>query len=274
MDIPVFKSFLFLTAILKEVKFMKSGQIFGKHKLSDGEQRVFSTDEFLIGVKREKEGWYLSHTGHEKNQLIQPDLSAGDYFQTGKSNSLLIVPALPIKPLVFKGNFIHVAPGQKFSFFLKVPLTIQVFYSKNQPANLLKEIPVSRFSDTWFGDPYSGEPAFLLGSEFFRVAEEASLSLFDALCPVNIFNNSPGVLKVERLIIRVENMTLYNKSGRIVTSLLAIEYKGKEIISSASYHFSKVHHGEKEEVIAKPRSWASKNLLKINFHFIKNILQS
>lgn len=248
--------------------------VFGKHKILAEKHRYVSTGNFSLGVKREKEGWLLWHTDALIENADQFDFSAADYFQTGKSNSLLVLPALPAKPLVFKGSMINVAPDQKLTFFLKIPLNIQVYYSKSHPGNLLREITVTRLSDTWFGDPYSGEPAYLLGSEFFLKLKDVELSQFDAICPVTIYNNSPIVLKVERLIIRVENMTLYKKEDKIVTSLLAIEYKGKEVISSASYHFSKIYHGEKEEVVSQPRSWASKTLLKINFHFIKNFLQT
>lgn len=252
---------------------MESVKVFGKHKVLTGEQRHFYAGGFSLWVGREKEGWRIYQNETSADDKGLPELSDGDYFQTGKSDTLLVLPALPAKPLVFKGNTIHVVPGQKFSFFLRIPLTVQLFYSKNLPANLMKEVPVSRLSDTWFGDTYSGEPAFVLGDEFFRKSDEVNPSLFEAICPVTIFNNSPGVLKLDRLILRVENMSLYRNAGKLITSLLTIEYKGKEIISSASYHFSKAHHGEKEEVVANPRSWASKNLLKINFHFIRNILQ-
>jgi hypothetical protein len=79
------------------------------------------------------------------------------------------------------------------------------------------------------------------------------------------------VLEVERLIIRVENLALYLNENKLITSQVAIEYKGKDIISSASFHFSKYIHGEKAETVLQPRSSVSKNLLKINFHFIKNL---
>jgi hypothetical protein len=253
---------------------MQISPIFGKHKLLPGEHRFFSTDFFSLGVKRDKEGWLLQHSDSVTNESDESDFSSGDFFQTGKSNSLLILPSLPSKPLVFKGSGLHVSPGQKLVFFLKIPLTIDVFFSKSLPANLLREIPVKRLSDTWFGEPSGGEPAFSLGSEFFLSENEVNPSSFESICPVTIYNNSPGVLKVERLIIRVENMTLYRKDDKILTSLLAIEYKGREVISSAAYHYSKIYHGEKEEVMAKPRSWASKHLLKINFHFIRNFLQT
>src|SRR5690554_2402795 len=232
---------------------METEKIFGKFKLTAGEQHLFSAAGYAFGVKREKEGWLIAKGGLNTGPALQLDYAHADFYQTGRSNTLLVLPALPAKPLVFKGPTINVVPGQKFTFYLKIPLLVQLYYSKELPANLMMELPVTRLSDTWFGDPFSGEPAYVLGDLFYIKPQQADPTPLEAVCPVTIFNNSPGVLNVERLILRVENMTLYNNAGKIVTSLLEIEYKGKEVISTASYHYSKVHHGDKEDVLAKPR---------------------
>jgi hypothetical protein len=101
--------------------------------------------------------------------------------------------------------------------------------------------------------------------------EDVNPSEFEAICPVTIFNNSPSTFEVERLIIRVENMGLYKNAEKIVTSVAEIEYKGKDVISSAEYHYSKIYNGEKQELITKPRNQSGKNPLKIHFHIIKNM---
>jgi hypothetical protein len=251
---------------------MPKNPIFGKHQIMPGEHRILSDENFLIVVKREKEGWVILNMENPTSEKPEePDFTTGEYFQTGKSNSIFIAPSLPEKPLVFKGSKLHVSPGLKLTFFLKIPLTVQVYFSKVQTENLLKEIPVRRLSDTWFGEPFGGEPAFALGTDFFQSPDEINLSPYEAICPVTILNNSQSVLEVERLIIRTENLALYKNENKIVTSQLAIEYKGKDIISSASYHYTKAFHGEKAEMITKPRITSPKHLLKINFHFIRNL---
>jgi len=251
---------------------MPKNPFFGKHQIMPGEHRIFSDDNFSIGVKREKEGWiFLNMENQDSGKPDSANFTEGAYFQTGKSNSLFIAPSLPEKPLVFKGSKLHVSPGQKLSFLLKIPLTIQLYFSKIQPENLLMEIVLKRLSDTWFGEPFDGEPAFALGNAYYYSPEEIKLSPFEAICPVTIFNNSPGVLEVERLIIRTENLALYKNENKMITSQLAIEYKGKDIISSASYNYVKAIHGEKGETVTKPRVAASKHLMKINFHFIRNL---
>lgn len=254
---------------------MEKNPLFRKLQIEPGDHRIVEMEKFRVAVKREAEGWiFLQFNDQQIDENATPDFSAGEFYQTGKSNSLLLSPSLPSKPLVFKGSGLFVSPGQKLLFYLKIPLTVQIYFSKNQPEKLLKEIFVNPLSNTWFGDPDSGEPAFSLGNEYFLKSENAQPGSYESLCPVSIFNNSPGVLEIERLIIRVENLSLYKSNGKIVTSLVSLEYKGKDAISSASYIYSKNIHGEKAEIIAKPQNSMAKNMLKINFHFIKNIYKS
>ena len=246
--------------------------IYGKYVIPSEEQRIFSGGKFSLAVKREDEGWLVLHKSNQKNEKkFIPDFSDADYFKTGKSDTLRLLPALPEKPLIFKGDKLHISPRQKLTFFVKIPLNVQVYFSKVQVENLLTEISPVRLNHSWFGEPHNGEPAFAMNSATWKFLNEMELSPFEAICPISIFNNFPGVLEVERLIIRVENMAIYKSGDKLFTSVLSIEYKGKNIISSAKYSFSKAFHGEKPEMVVKPQAVTENNLKKINFHFIKNL---
>ena len=250
---------------------MNANEIFGKHQILPGDIKSFSLNDTTLYIKREKDGWYFLQNENQQQLENDVDFKKAEYFQTGKSNSIIITPALPVKPLVFKGSSLKVTPKQKFIFFLKIPITIQIYYSKSADENLIKEIPSKRLSDTWFGEPDSGEAAFALGNEYFLNFETLETSPLEAICPVSIYNNSQNTLEIQRQIIRVEFLSLYKNAKKIVTGLVQVEYKGQQILSSADYHYSKIYDGEKQEILAKPRNGIEKSLLKINFHSIKNI---
>lgn len=239
-----------------------------------GNLTSFQLGDSKLFIKREKEGWYILPANQQEINTENLEFKKGDYFQTGKSNSLIIAPAMPIKPLVFKGNNLFVSPKQKLTFFLKIPITLQFYYSKNHPDNFLKEIPYKRLSDTWFGDAENGEPAHALGNEYFLNFEEIKTTPFEAICPIIVINDSPIPLEVQRLIIRSENLTLYQNSNKIVTNMVHLEYKGPDTLSAAEYLYSKVYNGEKQEILSKPRNTSGKQLMKMNFHFIKNIYKT
>ncbi len=249
---------------------LDSNSLFGLLKIPPGDFRMFSFPQFSLAIKREKEGWiFLRMEKHPHGEA--PDFSGGEYFQTGKSDALLLIPSMPPRPVVFNGSRLFISPRQKLTFFLKIPLMVKACFAKNSPENVLKEIEIEPLSNTWFGEPDSGEPACSLGEQFYYHAHEARLLPWEALCPVTIFNNWTGVLKMERLIIRTENLLFYKNNEKMITSMVALEYKGKDITSSAEYRYSRAIHGEEAEMVAKAVRKQEKNRLKINFHFIKNI---
>lgn len=250
--------------------------ILKKHKFQTGETKLIDIGCVQLSATRKTEGWHLITTDNCPHDDIDltTDSTLSDYFQTGSSNTLIIAPALPAKPLVFKGTGLNVLPNQKLTFFLKIPLAFQIYFSKIQTENLLKEITYIRLSDTWFGEPDSGEPAFSLGSEYFLEMDEIEINDLEAICPIVVNNVSTEILNVQRLIIRDEYVALYKNADKIVTSVVNVEFKGNNVESEVGYNYSKQYNGEKQEIIAKPRNTSGKNLRKLNFHFIKNIYRN
>jgi hypothetical protein len=255
---------------------MNIASILKKHQILTGKTEHFDIGCIRLSATRKIEGWHLltSDNCPDDDVFLTSESSVDDYFQTGKSNSLIIVPAMPAKPLVFKGSGLYVLPKQKMTIFLKIPLAFQIYFSKVQPENLLKEITYKRLSDTWFGEPDSGEPAFALGNEFYLTMDEIQITDLEAICPVIIENNSATILNLQRLLIRDENVTLYKNDEKIVTSVVHVEFKGNDVASSVDYRYSKELNGEKQEILAKPRNSSGKNLLNMNFHFIRNIYKN
>jgi len=104
--------------------------------------------------------------------------------------------------------------------------------------------------------------------------DEIQITDLEAICPVIIENNSATILNLQRLLIRDENVTLYKNDEKIVTSVVHVEFKGNDVASSVDYRYSKELNGEKQEILAKPRNSSGKNLLNMNFHFIRNIYKN
>ena len=252
---------------------MEQKSIYRKYQLQPGASELIECNSFLLGLKHEKEGWFVKvfEDTSDVESVNADEITSGEYFHSGKSNTLIITPALQFKPLVFKGIKMVIAPNQRLTFFIKIPLVLQLYFSKIQEGNLLKEIPSRRLSDTWFGEPDSGVAAFSLGSEYQLNFSDVETLETETVCPVNIFNNWDQPLEVQRLIIKADNMTLFRKDNKIVSSVVKLEYKGQDSISAVSYGTSKQFHGDNPEILAKARSNDTKSLLKTNFHFIRNI---
>lgn len=249
------------------------------YKLLSSEGIDIQVGSMHLQVRRISSGW-----GFRTTEVLQPydgvlltkenstfQVSESGLYQTGKSDTLLIVPALPAKPVVLKNSGLKILPGQSMRFFVKIPLGLQFYFESVAPEHFISEFQLYRLSDTWFGDPDEGEPALALGNFFQKDVTLLDVKPWEAVCPVHISNLSNLLLEVERLIIRVENLALLIAGNQLITSLIEIEYKGREQVSSASYHLRKAVHGEDYRQVASPRHAGSKSSLMINFHFIKNI---
>ena len=145
---------------------METDKIFHKYQLKDKQSELVEFGDISIRLKREGHGWFINSYKKDEEEPVN-----GDFFQTGVSDSVILSPALQSKPLVFKGSELSIMPNQKLTFFVKIPLEIQAFHTSKHADNLMKEITLTRLSDTWFGEPDNGEAAFLLGSEYFFTKE-------------------------------------------------------------------------------------------------------
>lgn len=269
---------VFLVEIFSRMELFS---LFDQYHVDSGEGIEIQSGSLHLLIKRISSGWgfkVLETTGPFPEILLRkltPDIqvSESELYQTGKSGNLCIAPSLPVKPVVLKNSGMHILPGQSMHFFVKIPLNLQFYFDEPSVNNLISEYPMYRLSDTWFGEPDEGESAFALGNFYQKDADLLDVRPWEAICPVNILNHSNLMLEVQRLIIRVENLALVRSDQRIMTSMVEIEYKGRDQVSSVSYHLDKSLHGASFIQMTAPRSNVAKSSLKINFHFIKNIYQ-
>ena len=255
--------------------------IFGKYEIANGQGLQIRAGNLNLVVKRFSMGWGFRvvpaeqpFEGIYRSLEIPPlEVSESDLFQSGRSDTLVIGPALPLKPVVLKNSGMRILPGQSMRFFVKVPLNLQFFHTDSITDYFITEYPLIRLSDTWFGEPDEGETAFALGSHYQKDPELLDPLPWEVVCPVHITNHSNLLLEVQRLIIRVDNLAILSTGHGLMTSVVDIEYKGREQVSSATYKLDRNIHGDNHQQLASPRLSGGKSSLMINFHFIKNIYQ-
>lgn len=254
-----------------------------KYEFTDNQTLQFNAGFAEVLVKRILNGWLIKNQvldqpaatlEVEKIDGIENDLEIFHY-QTGKSNALIVVPAFPQKAVVFRNNKnIKISAGESANLYFRIPLTMQFYFHEVKDENLLFEIPLKRLSDTWFGEADNGEPAFSIGNNYDTEFAEIKELPWEAITPVEIINNSTGVFELQRLILRVEDFSLYMKDNQLLSNHVSIEFKGPEHAGSVNLSLKREIHGQKPHRLAKPRNTVARNLLRKSFFFIKNIYQS
>ncbi len=262
---------------------MNSRSFWNKYTFAVNQTLTFRAGFTEIGVKRVPNGWLVKSQSNAQptdNLLVAETMDLTDgpdvfHFYTGESNDLLVVPALPNKPVVFRNNKnLKVSAEEKARLFFRIPLTIQLYFQEIKDTNRMTELPLQRLSDTWFGEIDSGEPAYSIGSAYYNSLSDIDLKYWEAVIPVEIINNTSGTLDLQRLILRVEDFNLYRNANYILSNYINIEFKGQEQVESVSLSTSDDIHGDKFQLIANKRLSDSKKLLRRSFFFIKNIYQS
>jgi hypothetical protein len=96
---------------------------------------------------------------------------------------------------------------------------------------------------------------------------------WEAICPVTIINNTASFLDLQRLILRVEDYSLFLKMNAITNSV-NIEFKGHDQDSNITLSTRPDLHGEKPVQMAKSRPTSNRNLFRRSFFLIRNIYSS
>ena len=260
----------------------KQKSIWGKHEGKPTEHILIQGGYCCLELNHFPGGWAVKNTKRSEPQdefmlstetgVQHPENS--HLFQTGRSDILYIQPALPPKPVVFRNNkTVSIRPHQTLRIYIAVPLYVQLYYKVPDSGHLLAEYETERLSDTWFGEPDSGTPAFSVGSRFSLHSEELQISKHEALIPINIQNTSIQLLELQRLIIRVELMNLYLVGQQMVSDLTSIEFKGPDQSGHLQFATDKNIHGTNPALLSKARQASNRNILEHSFHFIKQMAQ-
>ena len=256
--------------------------IWGKHEGKPNQHIQFESGYCSLQLCYFSGGWSVSQQKREEAspdtnyQIVtnESDLPDAHLFQTGRSANLFIQPALPPKSIVFKGNKkIIIRPHQTLRIYVATPIYIQLYYKQVDADHFLAEYETERITDTWFGEPDSGSPAFSVGSRYATSPEELNVAKHEVIVPVNIQNNTTQLLDLQRLLIRVELMNVYQVGEQLMADLETIEFKGQGQVGNLHFATDKAVHGSAPVLISKARQASNRNILGHSFHFIKQMTQ-
>jgi hypothetical protein len=144
---------------------------------------------------------------------------------------LHIAPAFPDRPLVVKSEHPFMLMRRaSVRIYGRVPawVRVEVVTDSGGQRVLLTEIPTVALSETWWGDFKDGELSYWLVTPGLR---ELTPELFDehtVLSAVQLDNLSGDDLRVEKLSLRVEHLSIFEKEGWLWAEEVRVEYLGED----------------------------------------------
>lgn len=153
-------------------------------------------------------------------------LAAEEDFKTVR-----LSPCFPDRAVMVQPEMpLRVAPGGQMSVHVSCPLFVEVALPGKKDLTVA-EIPSLILSNTWFGSVTEGELCYWISSRARRRIEPREADPYLAICPIGIHNNSPDDLLVERICLRVMNLTLYLDGNQLWSDVLKANYRGGPEIS-------------------------------------------
>lgn len=146
-----------------------------------------------------------------------------------EDSTLRLVPALPDRMLVVKAEqpFTLMSRAEA-RIYMRVGAWIRLeIVSPAGKAKKLTEIPIDRLSDTWWGDFLGGETAYWLATKARRELTDDLFEPWLIMCALQLSNRSVDDLPVEKLGLRVEHLSVFEKDNRLWAEETVVAYRGE-----------------------------------------------
>jgi hypothetical protein len=137
-------------------------------------------------------------------------------------------PVLPDRPVVVRPDrSLTLLPGENALFFVQIPVWFRLSCAGSRRTRIFEE-PISTLSQTWFGDPITGELCYGLATRLHQGLDSIEPSAFLAVCPLSITNDSETDLAFEKICLHVENLSVFRGVRRLWANRLNVIFKGPD----------------------------------------------
>lgn len=183
--------------------------------------------EWRLATKSRSDAYekIVRHDGPSAIETLAADVVPARYCFSHMCDSVRLIPALPDRPVVTKPDTpLYVYPGEEVTLYLSFPLWLRV--EVGEPSRLLREVPLYRLSDTWFG-PNTREGEICYASHTAGTVNLADLvrRSYRAATAIVVRNRATTPLYIERLNVNLPFLSLYADSDNMLwTNALVLEH--------------------------------------------------
>jgi len=234
--------------------------IWGQYQISDNSIHNWELGPLKIWCKNINKELQIAYKRGETNEddnskLTEPpeDLAWTRWALEGNKTTVELNPLLPDRPVVVKPETsFWLTKNAKARIFVRVPLWIQINLA-GRKAKALTEIPTVILSNTWFGNFFEGELCYWVSSGARRQIEVDPQRSYLVICTIQLINNSDEDLLVEKICLRVMNLSLFDIADQLWSDEIRISYEGKEEGSKIKASGKPPSEAKSAKLISLPR---------------------
>jgi hypothetical protein len=210
--------------------------------LGQKQTAVWTFPERTIHVERVDQEWHvLSVAGSTGTTVasrtfidrsLKPRSSEWRHYLSREAGPVLPRPVLPDRALVAKPDrSLTLLAGESAQFFLEIPVWFRMNAGADRQVQVFEE-PLTVLSNTWFGDPVTGELCYALATRLHQGLSSIAPSAWRAVCPMAVTNDSATDLAFERICLHVQNLAVFRGDERLWTNGLEVLFRGAEQASN------------------------------------------
>lgn len=201
---------------------------FKEEVLQAGQECSRTFAELSIDTRVESDEVWFAYTlpNEYQNVLAARQAPWSRYIGVNVPVTLEFSPKLPDRPVLLAlKEECKVLPSSRVNVYAFIPLFIKCSLNKQQIA----EAPTKILSDTWFGEPHSGELCYNVASELHqKLPAFVDFPSHTVACPIRIRNRSEEELIIKTLCLRVQWLSIYSQNSHLISNETLITYRGLE----------------------------------------------
>ncbi len=228
-----------------------------------------SGDEWLLASKQVAGDLDSKEVIVARAQEKPEELLWNRFVFTEESNIIQLIPVLQDRAIVVGSEIpVKILPGGRALFFVNIPVWVRVYTGENRKA-ILTEIPTVTLSNTWFGDPMSGELCYSLRSHARRSIQNMGVYPQRAVCPIRVKNKSTNQLDFQKLCVHAEHLKVYEGKSRLWTNEVNIDFFGEDEPSEVGFSNTEPTFEEGCKLLCEERIPVDRSLLKKSVSILK-----
>jgi hypothetical protein len=184
-------------------------------------------DEWMLEVSSSEETALEGDNTRIKVRKGLPDEASERFVHGGESARVKLSPMLADRPVVIRPRApVFLLGGQTITLYLSTPIWLKVEIA--DPSVLLKEFPVMRLSDTWFGSSTrEGELCYAGRTQARHKLADLPQRPHRAISPMTIRNETTRPIPLEKISLPVPMLSLYGANdGSLWTQRVTLTLEG------------------------------------------------
>jgi hypothetical protein len=248
-------------------------------KINRDKEYYWQIGSLKMWLKKTEDEWLIAYeqSAHdlESEEMViaklskKPESPEWTRFVCASPDTMQLLPALQDRAIVVGSEMaVKILEENSALFFVTIPVWLRI-YAGDKKATMITEIPTVPLSNTWFGDPMTGELCYSLTTRARRSIGESESNPHRAICPVKITNRSKSPLDFQKFSIHVEHLRVYAGEKTLWTNEVKTTFFGEDQPGKIDFSDKKPDLEKGCVLLSKERIPIDRSLLKKSVSFFK-----